>query len=362
LEELCEFPQKVSEQRIVNSRAQIAFKLTCPGVKDIYQGCELWNLSMVDPDNRRPVDYQIRQNSLDTQDINIKDIWKNRFNGRVKIWLLQQLLQFRACEETVLEKGDYVPLKVSGKCADEVIAFAKVYEEKWIVMVLRIRARTDLQATYLHLPKDVPVAYKNILTKETGVTGNKIAISKLLKILPVAVLRLGKSTKERNAGILLHITSLPSVYGIGDFGPQARQFADTLKKSYQRYWQILPLNSVSAADGFSPYSSTSSQAGIILLISPQVMIEDGLLALIDLGKYRHQRNKHADFEVAAEIKQRIFEQAWQFYKAHSPELLKQSLELFCMQESYWLNDYALYCLEKIPVKKMKKWTALFDRI
>ena len=83
--------------------------------------------------------------------------------------------------------------------------------------------------------------------------------------------------KHRGSGIQLHITSLPSKYGIGDFGPEAYKFADFLAKAGQSYWQVLPLNQVSSKDNYSPYSGVSSFAGNILLISPELLYRRGLL-------------------------------------------------------------------------------------
>jgi malto-oligosyltrehalose synthase/4-alpha-glucanotransferase len=341
------FHQKVSDLGIVNSLAQLTLKLTCPGVPDIYQGCELWDLSMVDPDNRRPVDYDLRQAYLEKNDReNLKSLWDNRFNGHIKAWLLYKLLQLRNEFGDVFEKGEYIPVTVSGKHADDAIAFARVYRDKWLVTIIPIRAKTDLHDTYLHFPKEAPVTYQSIFTNERGITGKKIEITELLKDFPIAILQLTNSTNPRSAGVLLHITSLLSRFGIGDLGPRARQFADMLKKSYQRYWQILPLNSVSAADSFSPYSSTSSQAGNILLISPEQLVEEGLLTITDLQQYEEKETNRVDFNKAQEIKHQLLEKAWQVYKSHPHELLKEDFILFCDQEDNWLNDYALYCVLK----------------
>jgi malto-oligosyltrehalose synthase/4-alpha-glucanotransferase len=340
------FHQKISHLGIINSLAQVTIKLTCPGIPDIYQGCELWDLSMVDPDNRRPVDYQLRQKYIDNDGISIIELWKNRFNGHIKIWLLQRLLQLRAKRVQNFINGDYVPLKISGKHADKVIAFARVYNAEWIVTVIPIRPEADWKDTYLHLPDEAPVSYENIFTEEKSLAGDKIKISKILKEFPIAVLLLSNPVKERSAGILLHITSLPSQFGIGDFGPQARRFADTLKKGYQRHWQILPLNSVSAADNFSPYSSTSSRAGNILLISPEVLVEEGLLTINDLQQNYLIESERASFETAQEIKGALFNLAWEVYNTQQPEALKQAFTAFCKQEDDWLSDYALYCVLK----------------
>ncbi len=87
---------------------------------------------------------------------------------------------------------------------------------------------------------------------------------------------------KRGSGILLHITSLPSPYGIGDLGPDARGFVDFLAKTGQSYWQILPLNLTSPAYGNSPYSSFSAFAGNSLLISPDLMAKEGLLEMSEI--------------------------------------------------------------------------------
>ncbi len=83
--------------------------------------------------------------------------------------------------------------------------------------------------------------------------------------------------KERGAGVLLHVTSLPSRYGIGDLGPWAYKFADFLAETRQSYWQMLPLNPTAPVYGNSPYSSISTFACNTLLISPDMLVGDGLL-------------------------------------------------------------------------------------
>ena len=86
----------------------------------------------------------------------------------------------------------------------------------------------------------------------------------------------------RSSGILLHITSLPSPYGIGDMGPEAYRFADFLAQSGQRYWQVLPLNPVDPVHSGSPYHSHSAFAGNPLLISPEFLVQENLLSAEDL--------------------------------------------------------------------------------
>ena len=87
---------------------------------------------------------------------------------------------------------------------------------------------------------------------------------------------------KRGSGILLHVTSLPSSYGIGDLGPEAYAFIDFLAKNKQRFWQILPLNPTDQVYGNSPYSSVSAFAGNLLFISPELLVRDGFLCEKDL--------------------------------------------------------------------------------
>src|SRR5215207_774202 len=100
----------------------------------------------------------------------------------------------------------------------------------------------------------------------------------LLQVKSQPASNMKTSLRKRSAGILMHITSLPSSFAIGDMGPEAVSFADFLYGTRQRYWQILPLTPVQKEQGFSPYSSVSSMAGNILLISPEWLVRDGLLA------------------------------------------------------------------------------------
>ena len=89
---------------------------------------------------------------------------------------------------------------------------------------------------------------------------------------------------KRGSGILLHISSLPSDYGIGDFGPEAFKFVDFLNQARQGYWQILPLNPVDAVYGSSPYSSFSAFALNTLFISPDLLVDEGLVSKKDCAK------------------------------------------------------------------------------
>ena len=112
---------------------------------------------------------------------------------------------------------------------------------------------------------------------------------------------------KRGSGILLHITSLPSPYGIGDLGTGAYRFADFLAEANQRFWQILPLNQTCTAYGNSPYSSFSAFAGNTLFISPDLMVENGTLLKSDIEVIPNSPEKGLIIEPLLSIKRKFLE-------------------------------------------------------
>ena len=147
---------------------------------------------------------------------------------------------------------------------------------------------------------------------------------------------------KRGAGILLHITSLPSPFGIGDMGPEAKTFADFLHRSGQKYWQLLPLNPTEAGQGNSPYSSISCRAGNTLHISPELLAKEGLLDEFELNRYHLPLLTKTDFEAAVKNKKIIFEIAWKNFKNGKAKHLAEPFIQFCKKEAYWLDDFVLY--------------------
>jgi len=149
----------------------------------------------------------------------------------------------------------------------------------------------------------------------------------------------GHNKVKRRAGILMHISSLPGKYGIGDFGPEAYKFADFLSRTGQCYWQILPLNQIYKEGGFSPYSSLSAFAGNILFISPELLFKQKLIDSIPKSIVSKKEDK-VNFEDAGKMKEDMLDIAYKnFKKGHSSINIKQFNE-FKNRESYWLNDYA----------------------
>lgn len=120
--------------------------------------------------------------------------------------------------------------------------------------------------------------------------------------------------KKRGSGILLHITSLPSEYGIGDMGPSAKKFCSFLSKSGQSYWQILPLNPIDSILGNSPYNSTSSFAGCTLFISPELLFQDGLLSKEEITNIPEFPPGRVNYPKVAKYKALLLERAFTRFK------------------------------------------------
>ncbi|MBW4639309.1 MAG: 4-alpha-glucanotransferase [Gloeocapsa sp. UFS-A4-WI-NPMV-4B04] len=142
----------------------------------------------------------------------------------------------------------------------------------------------------------------------------------------------------RSSGILLHPTSFPSRFGIGDLGSEAYQFIDFLAKSYQQYWQVLPLGPTGY--GNSPYASYSAMAGNPLLISPERLRDAGLLGDEDFAIPDFPLDK-VDFDQVAPIKIQLLKKACENFKAKATQQQQQEFSGFC-DKAFWLDDYALF--------------------
>ena len=143
----------------------------------------------------------------------------------------------------------------------------------------------------------------------------------------------------RSSGILLHPTSLPVSFGIGDFGAEARAFVDFLAAGGQSLWQVLPLGPTGY--GHSPYQSLSAFAGNTLLIDPRQFVADGLLAGADLVPPPFSA-EGVDFEAVREFKERLLGLAFENFKRDPPNNLLAEFEEFCHSSAWWLDDYALF--------------------
>jgi 4-alpha-glucanotransferase len=143
----------------------------------------------------------------------------------------------------------------------------------------------------------------------------------------------------RASGVLLHVASLPSPYGIGDVGPAALAWVDRLHEAGQTWWQALPLGPTGY--GNSPYQSLSSFAGNELLVSPDGLIEDGLLRASDLEGSSFPAGT-IDYTTVIPFKQRLLERAWTTFRAAARRDLRPDYQQFCDAQRHWLDDYALF--------------------
>lgn len=144
---------------------------------------------------------------------------------------------------------------------------------------------------------------------------------------------------KRGSGVLLHISSLPSPYGIGDFGPRAYLFADFLSETRQSYWQVLPLNPTAPQRDFSPYSSISSFALDPLFISPELLLEESLADKEDIIPPCSFSSDHTEYEKALKFKMSLLDSA---FRRALERGLGPDFHLFCHEHSLWLDNHALY--------------------
>ncbi|MFO7929210.1 MAG: 4-alpha-glucanotransferase [Candidatus Humimicrobiaceae bacterium] len=150
----------------------------------------------------------------------------------------------------------------------------------------------------------------------------------------------------RANGILLHISSLPSPYGIGDFGKYAYRFVDFLNETKQKYWQMLPLNPTSLSMSNSPYSSNSAFAGNILFINPTILQQQGLVDKEDLESI--PTSPYVDYHKVTVFKKNLLKKAFSKFKQNG------DFYSFCQENSSWLNDYSLFLTIKSQISD-KSW-------
>ncbi len=150
--------------------------------------------------------------------------------------------------------------------------------------------------------------------------------------------------KNRGSGVLLHITSLPSPYGIGDLGPWAYRFADLLSQAKQKYWQVLPLNPTDPGSGNSPYSSSSAFAGNTLLISPELLLESGFISKEGMIPPPFFPRERCDFTSGIPFKNQLFHRVYERFRADRRE--RDAFDEFSLRNRSWLEDFALFVVIK----------------
>lgn len=162
-----------------------------------------------------------------------------------------------------------------------------------------------------------------------------------------------KKPSGRSCGVLLHPTSLPSPFGIGDLGPEAYRWIDLLAAAKQTWWQILPLNPTGFGD--SPYQSFSAFAGNPLLVSPELLKRDGLLTDADLHG-PHFPQDFVDFGPVITHKNQLLDKAFRNFLVGRATALKPAFEAFCSSQRDWLGDFALF----LAVKDHHQGRSWFD--
>jgi 4-alpha-glucanotransferase len=156
---------------------------------------------------------------------------------------------------------------------------------------------------------------------------------------------------QHQSGILLHITSLPGRYGIGDLGPAAYDWLDFLAASGCRWWQVLPLGPTGYGD--SPYQSLSSFAGNPVMVSPDLMLEDGLIDPEHLETVPEFPTGHVDFQTMIEWKRGLFQVA--FMRLGDLPPLRAEFDEFRESNKHWLDDFSLFMTIKVQ-QELRAWT------
>jgi (1->4)-alpha-D-glucan 1-alpha-D-glucosylmutase len=205
MKEFLPFQKWVAGYGIFNSLSQVLLKYTAPGVPDTYQGTELWDLSMVDPDNRRPVDYQQRISFLkeikERQEADIgkltDELLSTKEDGRIKLFLTHKVLQARKENLDVFQKGDYQPIEVGGKFKEHIVAFARSFGDTTAIAIAPRFLTSLVQSgeypigevwadTQLQLPQGMQSTWRDAITNQT-ISGTG-AIAQILQHFPVALL------------------------------------------------------------------------------------------------------------------------------------------------------------------------------
>ena len=196
------FAQRIAPAGAVNGLTQTLLKLTAPGVPDIYQGAEFWDFSLVDPDNRRPVDFDVRRNAIDAR-ASMAERTRDWRSGHVKQAVARNTLGLRRERPELFARGDYEPLTIEGPRAANLIAFRRRFGDEVAVVVACRLPMAVLEgseeiglpssvwdATWVRLPS--PIVGRDVLTGEAiAFDGQEVAIGRILKRLPTALLTNG---------------------------------------------------------------------------------------------------------------------------------------------------------------------------
>ena len=191
--------QEIARLGAINSLTQTLLKLTSPGVPDVYQGNEIWDYSLVDPDNRRRVDYNRRREMLETlSTATPHELIQTWPDGRIKMFLTQRVLRFHREHADLFQHGEYLPLRASGTFAECCVSFTRQLADKWIVVIVpRLSSRVGFppigeawKDTAIELPEALPVAQAHDLftCRPVPLQDRQVNLADPLSIVPFAVI------------------------------------------------------------------------------------------------------------------------------------------------------------------------------
>ena len=316
---------------IARLKLAVVWQMTLPGVPSIYYGDEIGMQGYRDPHNRASYKWDEADNNL-----------RHFFTRMIALRNHRQVLQ----------TGWYIPVYAQ----DDVLAymrttklgkdrFGQKMDDDCILVVLnRHQEKTMTIEIDVHGFCQRKLHEITNMYPDVEIIDNKAKI----EIEPLTALVFEQEKENikyaRKAGIIMHPTSLPSDYGIGDLGKEAYNFVDWLVKAKQKIWQVLPLNPVGY--GASPYQSPSAFASNTMLISPEKLVEINLLEAKDIVlDYKADVDK-VDFVKVEAYKEKILTKAFANFVADA------DYTAFCQQQSYWLEDYALFMALKKYYKNL----------
>lgn len=321
------------------------WQMTYPGVPCIYYGDELAMQGFKDPYNRRPYEW-------------------DGGDKYVRGWYEKFIAERNA--HAALRTGEILPLIAEG----DVIAYARVIrggrdvfgkearDEAYVVAFNR--SRTERRTVSVDVGDFADGTFMRPLQAEK-IELNVVRGRLTFELEPMMGALWRHKKDERNyphaTGVLLHPTSLPSKYGIGDLGREAYNFVDFLADAGQSVWQILPLNPVGF--GYSPYQSPSAFAGNAMLISLDDLVERGLITAADAKVSFINTGSSVDYERVWSFKKKCIKKALQKFLKTADS--NHDYQEFCKREAYWLDDYALYHAAKKEYKN-REWSTWPDAI